>query len=121
MEFLVTITLDWSALRERPDLRDLIDAERQVGLELLADGVIRRIWRIPGRRANVGIWQADDASALVAHLDRLPLRSWLDADVVPLAVHELESLAQEMGTTVGTQWHAGPEPSPVDHEPWEQR
>jgi muconolactone D-isomerase len=91
VEFLVTIRQDWPALRDRPDLSALVEEERRVGRDLIAEGVITRIWRLPGQRANVGIWQATDATALVAQLDRLPLRRWLDAEVLALADHELET------------------------------
>ena len=97
MEFLVTIRQDWPALRERPDFAELIAAERRVGRELIDEGAIVRIWRLPGQRANVGVWRAADASELVQLLDRLPLRAWVDADVVPLAVHELEHGPIEAG------------------------
>lgn len=91
MEFLVTLRQDWAALRDLPQLDALIAAEREVGKALVRDGTIVRIWRIPGQRANVGVWQAADATALHAVLDTLPLRRWLDADVVALATHELEA------------------------------
>lgn len=91
MEFLVTLRQEWSALREVPDLEALTAAEREVGRSLIDDGTIVRIWRIPGQRANVGVWQAADATQLHAALDRLPLRRWLDAEVVALARHELEA------------------------------
>lgn len=91
MEFLVTITQDWAALRGHPEYGDLVAAERRVGRALIDEGTIARIWRLPGRRANVGIWHAADATALVAALDRLPLRAWVEAEVVPLATHELEA------------------------------
>lgn len=91
MDFLVTLRQDWAALREHPQLETLVAAEREVGRSLIRDGTIVRIWRLPGQRANVGIWRAADATALVAALDRLPLRRWLDADVVALATHELEA------------------------------
>jgi muconolactone D-isomerase len=91
MEFLVTLRQDWPALRERADLADLVAEERRVGRELVAEGAIVRIWRLPGARANVGIWRAADATELVTLLDRLPLRRWMDADVVALAAHELET------------------------------
>lgn len=95
MEFLVTLRQDWPALREHPRLAELVAAERAVGRAFLADGTIARIWRLPGQRANIGVWCADDADDLVAHLDRLPLRPWLDADVIALARHELESTSGE--------------------------
>lgn len=91
MEFLVTLRQDWAALRDLPQLDALVRAEREVGRALVRDGTIVRIWRMPGQRANVGVWHAADATALHAVLDTLPLRRWLDADVVALATHELEA------------------------------
>lgn len=91
MEFLVTLRQDWAALREQPDLDALVAAEREVGRELVREGTIVRIWRLPGRRANVGVWRAADATELHATLERLPLRRWLDAEVVALATHDLEA------------------------------
>lgn len=90
MEFLVTLRQDWPELRRHPGLKELITEERRVGRALIEEGVIVRIWRIPGQRANVGVWRVRDATDLVAHLDRLPLRPWLEAEVVALATHELE-------------------------------
>lgn len=87
----MTIRQDWAALRDLPDLEVLVEDERRVGRELVAEGVIVRIWRVPGQRANIGLWRADDATELAAQLDRLPLRRWLDADVLALAGHELEA------------------------------
>ncbi|HKC29295.1 MAG TPA: muconolactone Delta-isomerase family protein [Jatrophihabitans sp.] len=87
----MTLRQDWAALRDLPDLESLVAAEREAGRRLLRDGTIVRIWRVPGQRANVGVWQAADATALHAVLERLPLRRWLDADVVALATHELEA------------------------------
>jgi muconolactone D-isomerase len=47
------------------------------------------MWRIPGRRANVGIWQAADASELHESISSLPLFPWMDVRVRPLADHYL--------------------------------
>lgn len=90
MEFLVTIRQDWSALRDRADLADLVAAERRVGRQLISERVLLRVWRLPGQRANVGVWRATDPTALHGLLDRLPMRRWLDADVLALAAHELQ-------------------------------
>ena len=50
-------------------------------------GRIRRLWRIPGRRANWGLWEAPDASELHAAIRSLPFFPWLQVDVHPLAAH----------------------------------
>lgn len=49
-----------------------------------------RIWRIPGKVANVGIWDAPDASALHEALSSLPLFPWMSIEVTALATHHLE-------------------------------
>ena len=91
MEFLVTLRQDWAVLRERADLDELMRREREVGQELRAEGTIVRIWRLPGERANVGVWSAPDATTLHAQLARLPCWPWLEAHVVALATHDLEA------------------------------
>jgi muconolactone D-isomerase len=86
MEFLVQIDVALPA-----DVRgDVVAAERRVGAQLLDDGAIRRIWRVPGTSANVGIWDAADATALHRAIASLPAFPWATVQVTPLAVHPLE-------------------------------
>ena len=87
MEFLVEIEM--APIPE--DVRETVtEAERVRGRELMDAGTIRRIWRVPGRRANVGVWAAPDATALHAAIASLPAYPWMDVRVTPLAVHPLE-------------------------------
>lgn len=87
MEFLVHIEVEWPADGDPTELARLTAAERQRAAELAAEGWIRRLWRIPGRRANWGLWEAPDATALHAALMSLPFYPWLSIDVEPLAAH----------------------------------
>jgi muconolactone D-isomerase len=91
MEFLVhiQISLPEEMGDERRDELTVAEAERAAAL--LAEGTIRRIWRIPGRTANVGIWEAEDASHLHAKLGSLPLSRWMDIEVEALALHPAEA------------------------------
>jgi muconolactone D-isomerase len=59
------------------------------GRELLADGKIKAIWRVPGGLRNVGVWETADATELHRLIESLPLYRWLSADVTPLAEHPL--------------------------------
>lgn len=94
MEFLVQIHVRLPGDMD-PDRRgDLLAAELERGLELRADGVIQRIWRVPGALRNVGIWSAPDAGALHAAIASLPCFPWLEADVTPLAQHPIEGAAR---------------------------
>ena len=87
MEFLVHIEVHWPSDGDPVDLERLTAAERKRADELAAEGLIRRLWRIPGRRANWGVWEATDATALHAAITSLPMFPWLDIELVPLAAH----------------------------------
>jgi muconolactone D-isomerase len=70
---------------------DLLAAELERGAQLLADGTIRDIWRIPGKVANFSVWQTVDATALHAALTSLPLFPFMQVEVTALAVHPLRA------------------------------
>jgi len=54
---------------------------------LAGAGTLLRLWRVPGRRENWGIWSAKDAHALHEVLASLPMFSYLAITVHPLAPH----------------------------------
>jgi muconolactone D-isomerase len=87
MEFLVRIDVKWPADGDVQQKARLIEEETVRAAELAAAGVLRRLWRIPGRWANYGLWEANGATELHAALASLPFYPWLDIDVRPLADH----------------------------------
>jgi muconolactone D-isomerase len=87
VEFLVNIEVGWPADGDPEELARLTAAERVRGRELGEAGSIKRMWRVPGRRANWGIWEAEDATALHAAISSLPFFPYLDVEVIPLAAH----------------------------------
>lgn len=91
MEFLVRIEVSLPPQMPGQQRSELLEAERARGRQLRASGAIQRIWRVPGGLRNVGIWEAEDASALHELLEGLPLYPWLDAEVTALARHPLEA------------------------------
>jgi muconolactone D-isomerase len=90
VEFLVEIEIALPATMDDAARQDLVEAEARRGGTLIAEGVIQRIWRVPGRTANVGIWVAEDATQLHVALQTLPFFPWMDITVRPLATHPLE-------------------------------
>jgi len=87
MEFLVEMDISLPPDTE-PARRDaLVAAEAVRARELAEEGVICRLWRVPGRWSNVGIWRAADATQLHEAISSLPLYPWLDAAVTALAQH----------------------------------
>jgi len=89
VQFLVEIDVRLPGDMPGPQRAELLGAERARGRELVADGSIVSIWRIPGGLRNVGVWEAEDATALHDLLASLPLFPWVRADVTPLAEHPL--------------------------------
>jgi muconolactone D-isomerase len=87
MEFLVRIDVRLPPDFDEARKDNMVRGEAARASELAAAGVIYRLWRIPGRWSNVGIWSADDATALHEAISSLPMYPWLDVDVSPLATH----------------------------------
>jgi muconolactone D-isomerase len=69
---------------------ELRSAERARAMELREAGVLKRLWRVPGRNATVGLYEADDPAALHDALMSLPMSPWLDVSVEALATHPQE-------------------------------
>lgn len=93
MEFLVEIEINLPTDFPEAERAELLAAETARAQTLRDSGVIDRIWRIPGRSANVGVWVAPDVTSLHEQLMSLPLWAWMDIHVRPLAQHPLESAA----------------------------
>jgi muconolactone D-isomerase len=89
VEFLVRVDASHAYELPTPECDDLIRRERDRGRELLAEGVIQRFWRVPGRHANIGIWSARDVDELETALTSLPIWRYADIEVTPLAKHPM--------------------------------
>lgn len=84
MDFLVR--LDFTPVDELPDdeRTALLERERSRGRELLSQGVIRQLWRLPGTRTHLGIWSAVDADTVLEAVDSLPIRPYTEVEVTAL-------------------------------------
>jgi muconolactone D-isomerase len=89
MDFLVR--MDTTAVHQLPDRerKELIERESTRGQELHASGILRKVWRLPGQKANVGIWSVRDADQLTEALQSLPIWPLITLEVTPLATHPL--------------------------------
>jgi muconolactone D-isomerase len=97
MEFLVEIEIRLPVDVDEGMRAALQDAELVRGRELAGAGILRAIWRVPGRRANRGIWSAADATALHEALTSLPLWPYMDVAVTPLGRHPLAGSCPGLG------------------------
>ncbi|HEX3940037.1 MAG TPA: muconolactone Delta-isomerase family protein [Acidobacteriaceae bacterium] len=91
MEFLVHIVV--GRIDGGPEQEKLLrEQEAARSLELAAAGTLVRLWRIPGQRANWGIWSAENCDQLHHALSSLPLFPYLTITVHPLATHPSDPL-----------------------------
>jgi muconolactone D-isomerase len=85
MEFLVHMEVEDLPAGEQG--KKLLALESDRARELAVRGVLRRLWRIPGRRANWGIWIVGSIDELHETISSLPLFPYLNVTVHPLARH----------------------------------
>ena len=87
MNFLVNIEVSLPVEMPMDTRQEILAREAARSAELAQDGLLRHIWRIPGRFATWSLWSAPDATALHDGLTSLPLWPYMDVTVHPLADH----------------------------------
>lgn len=93
MRYLVHIEVqplpaDWS--KEQVD--DIRRREVEAVVDYMRQGVLRSaLFRIPGRNANYGIWQANTPEDLDKVLRSLPLHPFMRLEITPLMAHPSEA------------------------------
>ncbi len=99
MDFLVHMEV---ARIEGGDEREekLREQEAARSRELAKEGILLRLWRVPGRRENWGIWNADDPDRLHDALSSLPLFRYLTITVHPLASHPNDPMKLDLASEV---------------------
>ncbi|MGW6775361.1 muconolactone Delta-isomerase, partial [Streptomyces sp. NPDC055037] len=90
MDFLVRVDTTLPPDMPEPDRRALLAQERQRGRELRAAGILQRIWRLPGRPANVAIWSTPGPEELHEALVSLPVWRYARVTITALAEHPLD-------------------------------
>jgi muconolactone D-isomerase len=90
MEFLARIEQDIPPDMDPERLEEVKEAERVRGEELVSAGKLRRIWRVPGRRAVLALYRVDSTNELHEILSSLPLFPWMDIRITALSTHALD-------------------------------
>ncbi|GAB1361114.1 hypothetical protein MASR1M32_03500 [Rhodobacter sp.] len=90
MEFLVNIKIKWPEGMDPAEIERISVEEREMAKILRAERKMLRMWRVPARRENWGLWQADDATHLHQIISALPVWPYMDVNVLPLAYHPVD-------------------------------
>lgn len=90
MEFLVRT--ENTLPPDTPDdvREELRKGERERAMQLREAGILKRLWRVPGRNATIGLYEAADPAQLHDALVSLPMWKWMDITVEALATHPQE-------------------------------
>lgn len=86
MEFLVHMNVTGLGMGSEAE-KKLRKKEAIRARQLAAAGILVRLWRVPGRQENWGIWKAETLDQLHEALVSLPLFGHLMITVHPLASH----------------------------------
>jgi muconolactone D-isomerase len=101
VEFLVEVEVTLPADLDEARRSQLLATELERGNALAEAGVLRAIWRVPGRFANRAIWSAADATELHDALVSLPLWPYMDIAVTPLARHPVAPACRGLPAALG--------------------
>ncbi len=94
MEFLINIQIKWPESLSSDEIERLSIAERNMAASLADQGILKRMWRVPGRFENWGLWQADDATHMHEIISNLPVWPYMTVNVIPLAIHPVDPVAR---------------------------
>ncbi|MGI8393121.1 muconolactone Delta-isomerase [Leucobacter sp. W1038] len=89
-EFLVNIQIEWPHGILEDEVHRLSVEERTMAADLAQKGHLVRMWRVPGRRENWGLWRAENATQLHEILSALPVWPFMSVKVQELAVHPVD-------------------------------
>lgn len=89
MESLVKITLTFPPELDTPEqknwLRDMYESEGRRARELAEAGILKRLWRLPGQTANIGLYETENLTQLHEILLSWPMYRYMAVEVTVLA------------------------------------
>ena len=87
MQFMVRIEVRVPGEWSEAQVKTAYAAEVERAHELMQAGIILRLWRVAGARANFGLWEADSLEELHSAISSLPLFPFLEPTVTPVIEH----------------------------------
>ncbi len=92
-EFFTTLTITVPPDTPVQVVEEANTQEAARARELASEGILERLWTLPGVARTLGLWRVHDAAQMQATLGSLPLRHWLSVETTPLSVHPSDPAA----------------------------
>jgi|SRR5215472_6691075 len=86
-EFLTTFTIAIPDGTPADTVGEVDALEAGRAKELAAQGLLQRLWRLPGRSRALGLWRARDGAQMQATIESLPMNRWMTVKITPLTPH----------------------------------
>ena len=86
-EFLTTFTISVPDGTPAQVVDDTEAREARRAKELAEQGILPRLWRLPGRSRALGLWNAGSPAEMQAMLRSLPMDPWMTVETTPLSPH----------------------------------
>lgn len=90
MRFMLNIRVqlpgEWTAEQRE----EIARRETEAAIDLIRRGILRRIWRVVGARANFSIWETESLEQLHQVLQELPMYPFMTITVTPIIKHPVE-------------------------------
>ena len=96
-EFLTTFAISVPAGTPGQAVDDAAAREAARAKELGGQGYLLRLWKLPadaGQGDSLGLWLAEDAAAMQAIAESLPLYAWMTVRTTPLTPHPSDPAAR---------------------------
>jgi len=86
-EFLTTFTITIPDGTAADTIGDVDALEARRAKELAGQGLLQRLWHLPGGSRTLGLWRARDEAQVRAALESLPMDRWMTVQITPLTQH----------------------------------
>lgn len=86
-EFFTTFHVTYPVDASDEDIAEMEKREAVRAMQLADQGLLQRLWTLPGDGRTLGLWEAGDAALMQNIVEALPLRPWFSVEIVPLSPH----------------------------------
>jgi muconolactone D-isomerase len=95
MRFMMNIRVQFPGTWTPEQRAEERQKETMHALEHMHNGIIKRVFRIPGQYGNFSIWEVDSHEHLHELISGMPANPWMNANMTPIIEPEIHRLYRE--------------------------